>query len=131
MSLSTFKDCFVVVDDLITIDNIGHGICLPCAFFQGYNLARGNGRVVESDLRKQIGEAMIKLIRALDVYDPSSLSTKSKIVIKEWEKENIANLIKEEAVSLPSQQYWNAEILEYYIANCLCGTVELYYFKMV
>ena len=133
MSLSVLKELFVDVDDFITIDNIGHGICLACAFFQGYNFGRGNGRCVEADLRGQVAQAMEDLIRVTRLYEPSDrfLSTKSKNVIKEWYRNASPDLIREEATSLPSDQYWNVEIIEFYIETCLHGSVELYYFKMV
>lgn len=133
MSLSTLKILYVNVDDFVTIDNIGHGMCLAFAFFQGYNFGRNLGRCVEADLRHQISQAMIDLIRITKKTSPSkySLTEKSASVIKDWEAANSPYNIIEEATSLPNGQYWNAEILEFYIEHCLSACAELYYFKMV
>ena len=81
MSLSVLKEFFVDVDDCIIIDNIDHGDCLACAFFQGYNFGRGNGRCVEADRRGQVAEAVDDLIRMTCLYEPSDrfLSIKVKM----------------------------------------------------
>ena len=85
MSLSTVQELFVEVNEFNTIDNIGHGICLAYAFFQGYNIGKQLGRCVEADLRHQVSQAMVDLIRHLDLHRPTefSLSEDSQKIIQE------------------------------------------------
>ena len=107
MSLSILKILFVDVDDLNTIDNIGHGMCLAFAFFQGYNLGKGFGRCVEADLRHQISQAMVDIIRFINIHHDKEyhLTPNSKNIVMEWAEKNSPDKIIEEASSLPSDQY--------------------------
>jgi hypothetical protein len=109
-------------DDVLTIDNEGKGYCLILAFFQG--LHSDQGRLHDKEKQKLISDAM-KLVIDHEEQAREVLSHKSKDIIATW-----YNKYNNVYQNLPLKQgeFWNFEILEFYIQISNLK-VQIYYFR--
>jgi len=105
-----------------TLDNEGRGYCLILAFFQG--LYSDQGRLQDKEKQTLISDAM-KLVVDNEEKAREILSQQSKNVIATWyNKYNNVCL----GLPLKSGEFWNHEILEFYI-HISQLKVQIYYFR--
>lgn len=108
--------------DVITIDNDGYGYCLIKAFFQG--LHSDQGRLQDSEKQKLISEAM-KMVVDNEEFARDVLTEQSKMIIATW-YDKYKNICQ--GLPLKSNEYWNYEILEFFIEISQLK-VQIYYFR--
>jgi len=108
--------------DVVTLDNEGRGYCLILAFFQG--LYSDHGRLQDKEKHKLISDAMKSVIDNEETAR-ERLSQESKDTIASWyNKYNNFGL----GIALKPGEFWNHEILEFYI-HLSQLKVQIYYFR--
>jgi len=107
--------------DVVTLENEGKGYCLIAAFLQGLH---DESRLQEKERQQMISDAM-KLVVDNEEYAREKLSESSKRTIGTWYEKYCCPL---EGIALKKGEFWNHEILEFYIEIGQLK-VQLYYFQ--
>jgi len=110
-------------DQLILLENQKKGLCLVSAFFQGLFI---EDHTREGQLLQEIVKAMNFVRVNRDHF--TEMSVESGNIIDRWNEDLINNV--ESGFPLKVGEFWNVEILEYYIrnANIQCN---IFYYKEI
>ena len=101
------------------MENNGHGVCLFTSFLAGKHLPGRN----KTNPFQEVASAMVAIRNSKEL---NLLSQTSRSIVEEWDDSTL-NKLTQLRQGLPSEAFWNVELLEFYVAF-ICPDYEIFFF---